>query len=176
MWFYIIIIIALGNRFFIIHNIQMWKLKLVSLAQIYNVYKVTEPISNPGFMLLSIVLSFTMRSCASRLQGFSNWHACRWHPGATGNLYQVATGCFPPASSYLAKCQAALSFIFLTLSIVRVPAIHCLALMGTRNRVAIVATSPIVNHFHGGQRYHYCFSSPSLTLPVGPFALHDTSV
>lgn len=52
----------------------------------------------------------------------------------SGMCIRVATGCPFPASTYLLKCQAALSFIFLTISIVRVSAICCLALAGIGNR------------------------------------------
>lgn len=69
------------------------------------------------------------------LQGFRlAAMACLWgHTEPSGNVHQVAIGCFFPASTYLLKCQAALSFIFLTLSIVRVSAICCLAPAGIGN-------------------------------------------
>lgn len=125
-----------------------------------------------------------MRVCTSRPRvafhalfwvfGAPEWPrvASLWviHCSSVGNTDQVAIGSFFPASTYLLKCQAALSFIFLTLSIVRVSAICCLALGGMRNSCYRRCHQHYCKSFSRWLEPPLCFSSPSLPTPVGSLA------
>lgn len=130
---------------------------------------------------LSQVTELTSQFCISRLDVAFHalfcvfrapelqWVASPWvtHCSSVGNTYQVAIGSFFPASTYLLKCQAALSFIFLTLSIVRVSAVCCLALVGIRNSCCHCCHQPYCKSFSRWLELPLCFSSLSLTAPVG---------
>lgn len=133
-WFHLIFIINTGCSYPMIPNLHLWKQSLENLAQSHKTSKVTEPISKLRFALLSSVLSFTILPCivkAAELQPLSCLQMTHWSP--FGDKYQVAIGCFSPSIWLSAQVPSCSIFYLLTLSIVRVSAVCCLALVGIRN-------------------------------------------
>ena len=132
-WFPLVFITNIEGSYIIL-NLQMWKQMLQSLVQSHKVSQVSEPVSKSRSASLSPMLSLTALLCTSKASE-SQWLAClqTTHWSSLWEMYQVAIGCFSTSIQLSTECQAALSFIFLTLSIVRVSAICCLALVGIRN-------------------------------------------
>ena len=132
-WFHWVFITNMEGSYSIT-NLQIWKQMLERLVQSHKVSYRSESISKSRPALLRPRLSLIALPCTSKASEFQ-WLACLrvTHWSSLWEMYQVAIGCFSTSIQLSTECQAALSFIFLTLSIVRVSAICCLALVGIKN-------------------------------------------
>lgn len=132
-WYHLVFITNIEGSY-IIPNSQVWKQMLESLIQSHKVSQESESTSKSRSALLRPMLSLIALPCISKASEFQ-WLAClqMTHWSSSWEMYQVAIGCFSTSIQLSTECQAALSFIFLTLSIFRVSAICCLALVGIRN-------------------------------------------